>query len=150
MRPRSRTTDQGEINDRLKRLAQPTTPRLPVRLDREQHRTVDAEPTLELAALLRADGTPLVIVSCHGDIGILTIGRSDEADLVIADDRVSKIHARFYWDDASGTHVMTDCDSTNGTFVNRRRIVGPMSLLNGTQVYLGKVALTYHRPFRDT
>jgi hypothetical protein len=147
MRTKSRA-DAGAINDRLARLAQPTKPRLPAARDREQLSPADARPELELAALLRADGKPLLTVSCYGDIGILTIGRGDEADLVIADDRVSKVHARFHWDDASATHVLTDCDSTNGTFVNRRRIAGPVSLLNGTRVQLGKIALTYRRPYR--
>jgi len=134
----------GAINDRLKRHGQPTPPRLAI-----SGRTgaVDTGPALELAALVRGDGTPLVTISCQSDTGILTIGRGDEADLVIADETVSKLHAQFYWDERSKTHVVTDCNSTNGTFVNRKRIAGPVSLLNGTRIHFGKISLTYHRPY---
>jgi pSer/pThr/pTyr-binding forkhead associated (FHA) protein len=134
----------GAINDRLKRHGQPATPRLstPGRTG-----AVDTGLALELAALVRGDGTPLVTISCHGDIGVLKIGRGDEADLVIADDTVSKLHAEFCWDERSKTHVVTDCNSTNGTFVNRKRIAGPVSLLNGTRIHFGKISLTYRRPY---
>lgn len=52
--------------------------------------------------------------------GALTVGRAEECDLVLADRRLSRRHARFYVD---GEHwYVEDLGSPNGTLVNRRRV----------------------------
>ena len=47
----------------------------------------------------------------------VTIGRSDECDLVVADLHVSRKHAELIRTD-DGTYEIRDLDSNNGTFVN--------------------------------
>ncbi|MDQ3541967.1 MAG: FHA domain-containing protein, partial [Chloroflexota bacterium] len=98
-----------------------------------------APPVLELAALLDHDGAPLLVVSARGDIGSITLGRSEAANIRLTQSAVSQIHARLGWDPERGGHVLADCSSTNGTFVNRQRITRPTLLLNGSQVRLGSV-----------
>lgn len=50
----------------------------------------------------------------------LVLGRAGESDLVLPDDGVSKHHARI--DLRGERHVLTDLESLNGTYVNRRRV----------------------------
>ncbi len=50
----------------------------------------------------------------------LTIGRSSEADIVIRDDKVSRIHSSIIlW---AGDYVIKDIGSRNGTLVNGKTI----------------------------
>ena len=55
----------------------------------------------------------------------MTIGRSPDADVVIPDERTSRIHCGLrLWD---GEYTLRDLKSMNGTFVNGRRIeVAPL------------------------
>lgn len=50
----------------------------------------------------------------------LTIGRSPQADLQIADERISRIHCGIRFENA--TFIVKDLGSTNGTWVNDVRI----------------------------
>ena len=51
---------------------------------------------------------------------VVNIGRSPNNHLVIDDPRVSRVHAQLRL--SQGQFVISDLDSTGGTFVNRRRI----------------------------
>lgn len=69
----------------------------------------------------------------------LTIGRSDKCTLVLDDTYVSQVHARIF---ARGESFMVeDLGSTNGTYLNRRRITSPSELARGDQVKIGKTVL---------
>lgn len=57
---------------------------------------------------------------------LVSIGRSAQCDIVIQSPLVSRIHAKLV-KEPSGW-VIEDCESTNGTFVNARRIQGKQSL----------------------
>ena len=75
--------------------------------------------------------------------GEITIGRSDKCNLVLDDTYVSQVHARVF---ARGESVMVeDLGSTNGTYVNRRRITAPAELQRGDQVKIGKTVLEMRR-----
>jgi predicted component of type VI protein secretion system len=66
----------------------------------------------------------------------LTIGRDMANDIVISDSEVSRRHARIF---LQGTnYVLEDLGSTNGTFVNRQRLMGPYVLRPGEVVTLGE------------
>jgi pSer/pThr/pTyr-binding forkhead associated (FHA) protein len=67
--------------------------------------------------------------------GIITLGRAKENKIKISEGLVSKYHARiFTYFQAS---YIEDLDSTNGTFVNGKRI-GTHILHPGDEVILGK------------
>jgi hypothetical protein len=51
----------------------------------------------------------------------LVIGRSSSCELVLADDTVSRRHAELFTED--GRWLLRDLDSSNGTWLNGRRIV---------------------------
>ncbi|MCK8115273.1 FHA domain-containing protein [Anaerosoma tenue] len=68
--------------------------------------------------------------------GPVLIGRSADADLVIADDFVSSTHARVVVSDNG--FIIEDLDSTNGTVVNGQPVTRPMPLSAGDAIELGR------------
>jgi hypothetical protein len=68
----------------------------------------------------------------------LTIGRASDNGLVLRDGRASRHHARI--DGRRGTLVLTDLRSTNGSFVNDRRI-DSIALGEGDRIRLGTTTL---------
>jgi len=69
----------------------------------------------------------------------LTVGRGRDADLVLADELVSRRHARVRRSGAGA--VVEDLGSRNGTFVNGDQIHGPAYLDPGDQLQLGVTLL---------
>lgn len=55
-----------------------------------------------------------------------TVGRKTECGLQLNAEGISRLHAEIW--ESGGFWWIKDCDSTNGTFVNRRRLVGPHML----------------------
>ena len=70
----------------------------------------------------------------------ITIGRSPEADLVILDDKASRLHCGIrVWD---GDFLLKDLRSKNGTFVNGQR-VEMVKLEPGDQVRVGSCVFSF-------
>jgi pSer/pThr/pTyr-binding forkhead associated (FHA) protein len=69
---------------------------------------------------------------------IKTVGRATRADFILDAPLVSRLHCRLTAGDA-GLEI-TDLGSTNGTFVNDRRVKTAM-LATGDQVRVGRVSL---------
>lgn len=65
----------------------------------------------------------------------LTIGRVHGNDLVLPKGNVSKRHARILY--REGRFIVTDLNSTNGTYVNRRRITQATIIRDGDKIYVG-------------
>jgi predicted component of type VI protein secretion system len=73
---------------------------------------------------------------------VVTLGRDVSNDIVINDAEVSRNHARLTAQ--SGSYLIEDLASTNGTFVNGQRLIGPKLLNAGDVVGLGEtVVLEY-------
>jgi pSer/pThr/pTyr-binding forkhead associated (FHA) protein len=68
-----------------------------------------------------------------------TIGRSPDADVIIDDPYASDFHARVTSQNEQ-TRV-EDLGSTNGTYVNGRRITAPTPLARGDTIQIGKTML---------
>ena len=69
----------------------------------------------------------------------LMVGRADKCHLVLDDNYVSQVHARIF---AKGdTFMVEDLGSTNGTYLNRRRVTSPAELQRGDRVKIGKTVL---------
>jgi len=66
----------------------------------------------------------------------ITIGRAADSDIVIDDNMVSRHHARL--DMQANAYVLTDLGSTNGTWVNGRRISTPVPLQASDSVRFGE------------
>ena len=69
----------------------------------------------------------------------LTIGRAQKCHLVLDDSYVSQSHARIFSRDDQ--YLVEDLGSTNGTYVNRRKITAPTELHRGDQIKIGKTVL---------
>lgn len=98
------------------------------------------------------DGTPSRLIITKGakaglemplGDGPLTIGRSQESNLVIRDDYTSTHHARLMlW---NGRWVIQDLDSTNGTFLDGERVTVPTPVPVNTTVTIGQTSFELRR-----
>lgn len=81
--------------------------------------------------------------------GTVTIGRVPETDVSLAwDDEVSRLHAQL---EPIGSEwaIVDDGLSTNGTFLNGRRIAGRQRLADGDVLRLGRCYLTFRHPGQE-
>ena len=70
----------------------------------------------------------------------LKIGRAATNQVSLADDSyVSQLHARVFRRD--GQVFVEDLGSTNGTFLNRKQLTGPVSLRRGDRIQVGRTVL---------
>ncbi len=69
----------------------------------------------------------------------VVIGRQSGNDVVVPDEQVSRKHAEV--EERNGTLIVTDLNSSNGTFVNGTRIGSPQVLRNGDTVQVGTTVL---------
>lgn len=69
----------------------------------------------------------------------VSVGRSSEADIVLDDPYASEFHFRIVVQD--GAVVLSDLGSTNGTYVNGRRVTVPTSLGKGDSIQVGNTIL---------
>lgn len=76
-----------------------------------------------------------------------TIGRADSNDVVIADPSVSTVHARLERREAVWS--LTDCGSTNGTFVDGEAVSGETPLGPGATLRFGDVSVLFE-PLDET
>ncbi|MDR0606312.1 MAG: FHA domain-containing protein [Bacteroidales bacterium] len=77
---------------------------------------------------------------------IVTVGRHSSNDVVINDAKVSRHHLQIICDDA-GNFRITDFGSTNGTYVNNRKISGEINLSHGDIVRIGNTCLSWEDYF---
>ena len=69
----------------------------------------------------------------------LSVGRVQGNDLLLPKGNVSKQHAKLFFRD--GRFIVTDLNSTNGTYVNRRRIQQATVINDGDRIYIGDFVL---------
>lgn len=74
------------------------------------------------------------------DGATLRIGRARQNDIVVCDRDISRFHATF--NASSNGIVLSDLSSTNGTFVNGRRITTPVDLMPGDTITIGNARIT--------
>lgn len=71
----------------------------------------------------------------------LTIGRSKNATLCIDDIVISSMHLRIW--KTNGSWFAEDLDSTNGTFVNGKRVFGIIELSFNDTIILGETKIIF-------
>jgi pSer/pThr/pTyr-binding forkhead associated (FHA) protein len=74
-------------------------------------------------------------------VPVVNIGRGEYNDLVIPDESVSGAHAKLQR--RGGVWVLTDNDSTNGTWVDGERVTGEAMLGPGAVVRFGEVSVMF-------
>ena len=70
----------------------------------------------------------------------VTIGRVQGNDIVLPKQNVSKKHSRIVVKD--GKFIIVDLKSTNGTYVNGRKIASPMVIKETDKIYIGDFILS--------
>lgn len=93
----------------------------------------------ERVTLLQPDGKAKTF-----DIGDeLMIGRDAKCQVILEDTYASQIHARIFTKD-DGVFI-EDMGSTNGTYLNRKKVTSPLSVSRGDRVRIGKTELEFKR-----
>jgi FHA domain len=126
---------------------------------RQQRRQVKAQQRAPRAKPARAArpartgrGAPHVLMVTAGalagtSIGLgdqqITIGRANDATLVLADDYASSRHARLFPQD--GQWIVEDLGSTNGTYLDRQKVTQPTPVPAGVPIRIGKTVLELRR-----
>ena len=75
--------------------------------------------------------------------GEIVIGRAPECAVSIDDEFTSNLHAKIY--QTEGRYYVEDLGSTNGTYVNGRRINYPTELRGGDRVKIGRTVMELRR-----
>lgn len=75
--------------------------------------------------------------------GQVDIGRADGCAIRLQDTYVSQVHARLAGKD--GAWYVEDLGSTNGTYLNDRKVVAPVEVHAGDVVRIGKTVLELRR-----
>jgi hypothetical protein len=73
----------------------------------------------------------------------ITIGRANDATLVLRDDYASSRHARLFPQD--GQWIVEDLGSTNGTYLDRHKVTQPTPVPPGVPIRIGKTVLELRR-----
>lgn len=94
----------------------------------------------------RKEGTRVLFVRSEGQRGqefevsdAIVMGRSDETDVVLDDPYASEFHLRLVAQE-NGL-MLHDLGSTNGTYVNGRRVSAPTQLRRGDTIQVGKTVM---------
>jgi len=64
------------------------------------------------------------------------VGRKEDLSLVLDSQGISRLHAEFYFNDEE--LVLTDLQSTNGTFINRKQLKGALPVKNGDVIHFAE------------
>lgn len=70
------------------------------------------------------------------------VGRSQDNDIFISDESASRNHAEFIYDSDKKTLSLRDLESTNGTYVNGKRILNLRYLEHEDQIRIGTQLIT--------
>lgn len=77
---------------------------------------------------------------------VVTIGRLNDNDVIIADDKVSRHHVQIILDD-NGNYIIQDIGSRNGTYVNGNKITHPTPLNKADIIRIGNTILPWLKYF---
>jgi hypothetical protein len=69
----------------------------------------------------------------------LTVGRAAGCQVTLDDTYASQLHARVFVRD--GQFFVEDLGSTNGTYLNRRKVAGPMVMQRGDKLQIGNTVM---------
>jgi hypothetical protein len=96
----------------------------------------DGRPVPRSLALTDEHGASIGSVQLSGAV---QVGRSPSCQIPLTDTFASSIHARLFARD--GSWFVEDLGSTNGTYVNERRVTAPAEIKVGDRVRVGRTML---------
>jgi pSer/pThr/pTyr-binding forkhead associated (FHA) protein len=122
------------------------------RQQRRQQKAQRGRPQRPPRAGRAARGAPQQLLVTGGSlagtsIGLtdqqITIGRANDATLVLSDDYASSRHARLF--PQNGQWIVEDLGSTNGTYLDRQKVTQPTPVPAGVPIRIGKTVLELRR-----
>ena len=119
----------GRQRRRQRKPQQPKPPRAP-----RSGRTARGTPQRLLVTAGGLAGTTIGLSNEQ-----ITIGRANDATLVLNDDYASSRHARLFPQD--GQWIVEDLGSTNGTYLDRQKVTQPTPVPPGVPIRIGKTVL---------
>jgi pSer/pThr/pTyr-binding forkhead associated (FHA) protein len=106
------------------------------------------EAALKAKRRKKKDMPHLLVVAADRNLGAkyylvdeVRIGRSTNSNIVLSDTYGSQQHARVF--DSKGSFYVEDLGSTNGTYVNGRKISYPLELRVGDRIKIGKTVFEF-------
>lgn len=69
----------------------------------------------------------------------LTVGRAGGCQITLDDTYVSQLHARVFR--REGQLYVEDLGSTNGTYLNRKKVTAPIAIRKGDRLQIGKTVM---------
>lgn len=112
-----------------------TVEETPRRAQREAKRVHRNAAPVQLAII-----EPVALQGRHYPLGDqLTVGRAAECQITIDDTFASQLHARVF--NHEGQLFVEDLGSTNGTYLNKRKLQGPQAVRRGDRVQVGNTVM---------
>jgi pSer/pThr/pTyr-binding forkhead associated (FHA) protein len=111
----------------------------------ELKQRLEAERAGEPFLVYRDDSRRQQLCTLTAFSGPVTIGRDQELVVVLAwDPEVSRVHARV--EQVGNTWMLQDEWSTNGSFINGERLLGPHRLEDGDTIKVGTTPIVFRNP----
>ena len=126
----------GRASRRRRRQPKPAQPKAP--RPARPGRTARGTPQRLLVTAGGLAGTTIGLADQQ-----ITIGRANDATLVLNDDYASSRHARLFPQD--GQWIVEDLGSTNGTYLDRQKVTQPTPVPPGVPIRIGKTVLELRR-----
>lgn len=74
---------------------------------------------------------------------VIVIGRDEGCPVQVVDDRVSRKHVQIRFDEAKNQHIALDMKSSNGMFINGRKIDGEIDLRDNDEIQIGNSKIVF-------
>ena len=94
-----------------------------------------------LKLINRKDSLPFKIQEVYNLEDSITIGRSNENDVIIKDPYISKKHLSIVKDEEE--YYLEDLNSANGTYLNGDRLMDAAKLNNGDRIQFGQIEFLF-------
>jgi len=133
-----RTDMFGATAAKLRRSRPAPPPRQPPRQPQRP-----TKPSRGVPRILVVTGGPLSGTTIDLTDQQITMGRANDATLILNDDYASSRHARIFPQD--GQWIVEDLGSTNGTYLDRQKVTRPSPVPIGVPIQIGKTVLELRR-----
>lgn len=116
---------------------------------RRTPRTTGIRVALPTAANRKSKINRVVVVTDAGEVGSfqlengMRIGRLDSNQVQISDEYASSVHAEIGMDEDGWFY--TDLGSTNGSWIDRKRIDSPVRLKSGSEIRINQTRLRFEK-----
>ena len=107
------------------------------KISKKTPKTLRPEEKIEYQLITSLKKTPIVL----DKVKKFTFGSITKCDLRMQLGTISDLHASIKWE--KNAFVLKDENSTNGTYLNDKRIKSPSSLKDGDKIKIGKFVIKY-------